>query len=78
MLVKMHEALVKYAYIAALLGVAILLRNALKPAFDPLRSIPGPTLARVTRLWLLKALNRGDLEHVTIDIHRRHGKLLEH
>jgi hypothetical protein len=44
-----------------------------KAVTDPLRSVPGPLLARFTRFWYLKALNRGDFEKQNIDLHRKHG-----
>jgi hypothetical protein len=72
-----YGALLKYAYVAALVGVAAVLRYLLRPILDPLRTIPGPFLARFSRLWQLGVLHRGDLEHVTIDLHRRHGKSSE-
>jgi hypothetical protein len=71
----MFEPTGKYGIVLALLGAAVCLRYLLMPFLSPLRSIPGPLLARFTRLWELRALHRGDIEAVTIDLHRRHGKL---
>ena len=40
---------------------------------SPLRDIPGPWLARVTRFWLAKAIARGDFEKTNIKLHQKYG-----
>jgi hypothetical protein len=42
---------------------------------DPLRSIPGPFLARFTRLWYLYAIYKGDFELTDIEFHKRYGAI---
>jgi hypothetical protein len=39
----------------------------------PLRDVPGPVLARFTRLWYLRAVNKGNFEMKNIELHRTHG-----
>ena len=46
----------------------------LRAAIDPLRSVPGTFLAKLTRLWYLKAVNKGDFELQNIQLHREHGR----
>ena len=41
--------------------------------FSPAARIPGPFLARFTRLWELKALNRGDFEKKNVELHEKYG-----
>ena len=40
---------------------------------NPLTNVPGPWLARYSRLWLLKAILSRKFEKVNVDLHRRHG-----
>ena len=41
--------------------------------YDPLRRIPGPWLARFTRLWELVQIRGGHFEQINLDLHRRYG-----
>lgn len=43
---------------------------------DPLRSIPGPFLARYTRLWYCWAIYRGTFELTNIRLHKTHGPIV--
>ena len=45
----------------------------LGPFFDPLRDVGGPALARYTRLWELYKTWQGQLELVTIALHKQYG-----
>jgi hypothetical protein len=40
---------------------------------DPLRSIPGPALAKFTRYSYTRQLSRGDFQKQNIELHRKHG-----
>lgn len=42
--------------------------------FSTLRDIKGPTLARYTRLWELYKNWQGQLEHVTVALHKQYGR----
>lgn len=44
--------------------------------FNPLRDVTGPALARYTRLWELYKNWQGQLEHVTVALHKRYGSLI--
>lgn len=43
---------------------------------DPLHDIPGPWLARWTRLWYLYHIYLGDFEKTNVQLHKRYGKLV--
>lgn len=38
--------------------------------------IPGPLLAKYTRLWKLHSVWKGDHHHTAIDLHKKHGSLV--
>jgi len=56
-----------------LLGFLLLARYIVRATTSPLRDLPGPPLARFTRLWEVYNNWQGKLEHVMIALHRRHG-----
>lgn len=41
-----------------------------------LSGIPGPALAKVTRLWKLHSVWKGDHHHTEIKLHQKHGPLV--
>jgi hypothetical protein len=43
---------------------------------DPLRSIPGPFLARFTRLWYFYNVYKGDFEITNIKLHEKYGPIV--
>ncbi|GME57771.1 hypothetical protein GTA08_BOTSDO13424 [Neofusicoccum parvum] len=61
---------------AVTLTLALILKSILAAAFSPLRSIPGPFLARFTRLWLLRHFLRGDFHKTNIQLHQRYGPIV--
>jgi hypothetical protein len=44
--------------------------------FHPLADIPGPWLASVSRLWVMRRLKAGDMDKVQRNLHRRYGPLI--
>ncbi|OAA67679.1 Cytochrome P450 [Cordyceps fumosorosea ARSEF 2679] len=63
-----------YAIGIALIGfIAVTIIQALT---SPLRSVPGPFLARFTRLWYLFRVVRGHFEDENIALHRRYGPIV--
>ncbi|GME52508.1 Cytochrome P450 [Neofusicoccum parvum] len=52
------------------------LRSIFRAVFTPLQSIPGPFLARFTRLWYLYRVWKGDFEKVNIELHRKYGPIV--
>jgi hypothetical protein len=43
---------------------------------DPLRDVPGPFLARFTRLWYFIELYKGRFEQTDIELHKRYGPIV--
>jgi hypothetical protein len=43
--------------------------------FSPLRAVPGPWLARTTRLWELVMVSKGNFNQRAIHLHKKYGKL---
>ncbi|KIX00635.1 uncharacterized protein Z518_09700 [Rhinocladiella mackenziei CBS 650.93] len=42
----------------------------------PLRRVPGPWLASITRLWKVQKAFAGDMQWVNIDLHKRYGPIV--
>ena len=40
--------------------------------FHPLRSIPGPLLASISRTWIVFKTMTGDMEHTQRALHKKH------
>jgi hypothetical protein len=57
------------------LGALVFARYIIRAVASPLRDLPGPPLARFTRLWELYYNWQGQLEHVMIDLHKHYGML---
>lgn len=57
-----------------LLPLLIPIYKLIRALADPLRTVPGPTVARFTRLWKLRAFYRGDFEKTNIALHRKYGE----
>jgi hypothetical protein len=66
------EAHYVYVLIAGVVFL-LLIRNRFKKG---LRDIPGPTLAKYTRLWKLYNVWKGDHHNTAIALHRKHGHLV--
>ena len=62
----------RLAITAVLIPIAYRVYRAAK---DPYRDIPGPFLARFTRLWFLRGMLKLDWEKTNIALHRKYGKL---
>jgi cytochrome P450 len=60
---------------AAAAAVGLSLTYAAYSAYStPLRDIPGPFLARFTRLWYLRTVWSGNAHHINIALHRDYAK----
>ncbi|KAK0389342.1 hypothetical protein NLU13_2917 [Sarocladium strictum] len=57
-------------------AVASVLYVLFKPLASPLRHVPGPFLARYTRLWLLKEVYLGTYPQTSIRLHKRYGPIV--
>ncbi|OBT57364.1 hypothetical protein VE04_02759, partial [Pseudogymnoascus sp. 24MN13] len=54
----------------------LILRSLLRDITSPLRDIPGPFLARYTRLWKLREIYKGAFQETNIELHRKHGPIV--
>ena len=43
----------------------------------PLRNIPGPWLAKFSRIWLFNAINSRKFQTINLEIHRKYGQIIE-
>lgn len=44
--------------------------------FSPLRNVPGPFFARISKLWYFIHVYRGQFEHENIELHRKYGPIV--
>ncbi|RHZ65482.1 cytochrome P450 [Aspergillus thermomutatus] len=62
---------------AAYLVIAVLVLRLITNRFRRgLAGIPGPAIAKWTRLWKLHSVWKGDHHNTAIDLHRKHGPLV--
>lgn len=66
--------LLLYAISLTLTGVIVI--SIYQAATSPLRSVPGPFLARFTRLWYLFRVAGGHFEAHNVALHRRYGPIV--
>jgi hypothetical protein len=57
-------------------GIAILTAILFFHLRDPLRSVPGPTLAQWSRLWMVYHSQKGDMHRTMLDLHKKYGPLV--
>jgi hypothetical protein len=50
-----------------------LITPLIRGLISPLRSVPGPFLARFTRLWELRAIYKHDFATYNIELHKKYG-----
>ncbi|KAI1129863.1 cytochrome P450 [Nemania abortiva] len=58
--------------------VGYLLQRLLRSVLSPLRSVPGPFLARCGDLWYLWHVKRGHWEMRNIELHKKHGAIVRY
>ena len=63
------------ASVIAVLSLCAILHRLYRTISSPLRHIPGPALARFTRLWEVVKTRKGDFEHTNLALHKRYGKM---
>jgi hypothetical protein len=64
-----------YLYGLAALLVFGAIRYVFQTLTSPLRSVPGPILARFTRLWEIQAVRKHDSPAFNIALHEKYGKV---
>ena len=55
-------------------GLLAFLHGLYQHIVSPLRGIPGPFLARFSRIWLLGEVYRGTYHLTNIKLHQRYGR----
>ena len=60
-------------YTALALSLWAVLRCVYNVYFHPLRAIPGPLLARISRWWLFCLEMRGNPHFEVLELHRKYG-----
>jgi hypothetical protein len=63
-----------YVYSLAALLVLIIFKYVYQTLASPLRSVPGPILARFTRLWEIHAVCKHENAFHNIALHEKYGK----
>ena len=59
-----------------LLLTSLILHAVYKAYATPLRHIPGPWIAKFTRLWLLRAINSREYQKIDVELHGKHGPVV--
>ena len=59
-----------------LFGGVTLVWFVLAPLLSPQRSIPGPFLARFTRLWYFYQIYQGGFERLNVKLHEQYGPIV--
>ncbi|PYH93221.1 cytochrome P450 [Aspergillus ellipticus CBS 707.79] len=59
---------------AVVLGIFLIV--VLRRGLSQDRDIPGPFLARFSRLWYMRQMIRGDFQYTNIRLHQDHGKIV--
>lgn len=59
--------------LVAILLLGIIVYQIYQFTIDPLRSVPGPFVARFTQLWEAYHVSKGHFEQVEIQLHKRYG-----
>ena len=70
---KLSRATLLFVSSGIILGVLVI-RVMYAYFFSPLRAVPGPWLARITRIWELVMVSKGDFNQTAIQLHEKYGK----
>ncbi len=65
-----------FSFYIVLLLIPLLLHTLYKAYATPLRHIPGPWIAKFTRLWLLKAINSREYQSINVELHKKYGPVV--
>jgi len=68
-----------HLYAGALLAIIFfVIRPIVRALVSPLRTVPGPFLARFTRLWELHVVRKHDFAAYSIALHKKYGAFFAH
>lgn len=62
--------------LASAVGVYWIIWIIYSRTLHPLRNIPGPFLASVSRVWVIREVYRGRMEHTQRQLHKKYGPLI--
>ncbi|KAH6611813.1 pisatin demethylase [Boeremia exigua] len=65
-----------YIYSLVALLVFVVVKYVYQILASPLRSVPGPALARFTRLWEIQAVRKHDISTLNIALHEKYGPIV--
>ena len=65
-----------FSFYLALLLIPLFLHAFYKAYATPLRRVPGPWIAKFTRLWLLRAINSREYQKINVELHRKYGPVV--
>ncbi|KAI1209584.1 cytochrome P450 [Annulohypoxylon truncatum] len=74
----MFTMLFKLVVVAGCFGVFQLLLRVYRHLTSPLRSVPGPFLARFADVWYLWALKKANFEVVNKELHKKYGPIVRY
>ena len=75
--VSMKYPTISASSLLVLLAIVAIVVRALFQAYrTPLRDIPGPWMAKFTRLWLLRAYASRSFQKTSLDLHRKLGLIV--
>ena len=70
--IMLSQGIVVLGIVLALVAIQAS-RAILRARLSPLKKVPGPFLARYTRLWELLSVVRGKLHRETVELHQKFG-----
>lgn len=70
------SVLILITLLSALLILGLVLRPVLRAAASPLRSVPGPILARFSNFYYFQSLQTGLFHYQNIALHRKYGPIV--
>lgn len=71
------EQLLTTAYLSlGFFTIYALFRTLYDAYATPLRDVPGPWLAKFTRLWLFQAIRSREYQKINIELHQKHGPIV--
>ena len=65
-----------FSFYIALLIIPLFLHTFYQAYATPLRNVPGPWIAKFTRLWLLRAINSREYQRINVELHRKYGPVV--
>ena len=66
----------RVSFFIVLLLIPLFLHALYKAYATPLRHVPGPWIAKFTRLWLLGAINSREYQKINVELHRNYGPVV--